>query len=586
MAKMQIDIIGNDKTKKAFNSLQNNVSKTEKSFFNLKNAIIAIAGSVVIKQVLNLSNEYQQLQNRIKLVTTSSQQLAQVQDELFAITRRTRGGFSETVELYQKLALQAGSLGLKQQDLLQITENVNKVIAIAGVGSVQASAGILQLSQAFASGRLQGDEFRSISENIPPLLTIFAKELGVTRGELKKLGSEGKITSEVIATALLKETENINDSFSKLSSTLGQATTVLGDSFLNLIGKFNETTGAADFLAEAMLKASQGIDKFAESLGNASDKVQNLKDDLVELQDQGLDLGALALKDPTGIFQTEITEQAIEDIKEAIDILDIYKDKIQLIAEGQIKNFAELDKIAEAEERVKEEKKKQLELQEKIIGQCKVEDSLQQDILNKIIKHNEQFNLASEIFTTMTETISSFSRGIARSIVLGEDMEETFKTIARNLLIEIIAKTIERIALLFIEKLIIEKIFKKQSDQLDKEKAITREKQKQVALQAILVALGGGGGGGGFFGFAQGGAVSKGKPILVGENGPEIFRPNSTGQIEQNARGFEMGGATTLNFNINAVDVKGVEELLLDNRSTIVNVINGALNDQGKEALV
>ena len=586
MAKMQIDIIGNDKTKKAFNSLQNNVSKTEKSFFTLKNAIIAIAGSVVIKQVLNLSNEYQQLQNRIKLVTTSSQQLAQVQDELFAITRRTRGGFSETVELYQKLALQAGSLGLKQQDLLQITENVNKVIAIAGVGSVQASAGILQLSQAFASGRLQGDEFRSISENIPPLLTIFAKELGVTRGELKKLGSEGKITSEVIATALLKETENINDSFSKLSSTLGQATTVLGDSFLNLIGKFNETTGAADFLAEAMLKASQGIDKFAESLGNASDKVQNLKDDLVELQDQGLDLGALALKDPTGIFQTEITEQAIEDIKEAIDILDIYRDRIQLIAEGQIKNFAELDKIAEAEERVKEEKKKQLELQEKIIGQCKVEDSLQQDILNKIIKHNEQFNLASEIFTTMTETISSFSRGIARSIVLGEDMEETFKTIARNLLIEIIAKTIERIALLFIEKLIIEKIFKKQSDQLDKEKAITREKQKQVALQAILVALGGGGGGGGFFGFAQGGAVSKGKPILVGENGPEIFRPNSTGQIEQNARGFEMGGATTLNFNINAVDVKGVEELLLDNRSTIVNVINGALNDQGKEALV
>ena len=293
MAKMQIDIIGNDKTKKAFNSLQNNVSKTEKSFFTLKNAIIAIAGSVVIRQVFNLSNEYQQLQNRIKLVTNSTQELNKVQDELFAITRRTRGGFSETVELYQKLALQAGSLGLKQQDLLQITENVNKVIAIAGVGSVQASAGILQLSQAFASGRLQGDEFRSISENIPPLLTIFAKELGVTRGELKKLGSEGKITSEVIATALLKETENINDSFSKLSSTLGQATTVLGDSFLNLIGKINETTGAADFLAEAMLKASEGIDKFAESLGNASDKVQNLKDDLVELQDQGLDLSLI-----------------------------------------------------------------------------------------------------------------------------------------------------------------------------------------------------------------------------------------------------------------------------------------------------
>ena len=87
-------------------------------------------------------------------------------------------------------------------------------------------------------------------------------------------------------------------------------------------------------------------------------------------------------------------------------------------------------------------------------------------------------------------------------------------------------------------------------------------------------------------GFEKGGAVSKGKPILVGENGPEIFRPNSTGQIEQNARGTSMNGTTNINFTINAVDVKGVEELLLDNRSTIVNVINGALNDQGKEALV
>jgi len=86
-------------------------------------------------------------------------------------------------------------------------------------------------------------------------------------------------------------------------------------------------------------------------------------------------------------------------------------------------------------------------------------------------------------------------------------------------------------------------------------------------------------------GFQKGGAVSKGQPILVGENGPEMFVPNSTGQIEQSARGTDMG-RTILNFNITATDVKGVEELLLDNRSTIVNVINGALNDQGKEALV
>ena len=86
-------------------------------------------------------------------------------------------------------------------------------------------------------------------------------------------------------------------------------------------------------------------------------------------------------------------------------------------------------------------------------------------------------------------------------------------------------------------------------------------------------------------GFQSGGAVSKGQPIMVGENGPEMFVPNSTGQIEQSARGTG-GGETNINFSINATDVRGVKELLIDNRATIVNVINSALNEKGKEAIV
>jgi len=557
MAKMQIDIIGKDKTQKAFNSLQKNVNKTQQSFFTLKNAIIAVASSVVIRQLLDLSNEYQNLQNRLKLVTNSTRELTAVQEELFEISRRTRGGFSETVELYQKLALQAQNLGLRNSELLEITENVNKVIGIAGVNAIQASAGILQLSQAFASGRLQGDEFRSISENIPPLLDIFAKELGVTRGELKKLGSEGKITSDVIATALLKETDNINKKFEQLSPTIGQATVRIRNSFVNLVGKFNEVTGTADALSASIIGVSDALDNLTKGNG----KLEQF-------------LAGLALSMGIAVDLEALNEQLNETYN--------------IINRGGGQDLAQTESLSDLEKTVKltkEEVKKREEIQERIIGQCKIEDNLQQDILNKIIQQNEQFNLASEIFSVMTNTISSLSRGIARSIVLGEDMAETFKMIARNLLIEIIAKTIERLALLAIEKLLIEKIFKKQNDQLQKERQITREKQKQVALQLILVALGGGGGGGGgLFGFAQGGAVSKGKPILVGENGPEIFRPNATGQI-QNARGMG-GGQTTVNFNINTVDASGFEELLVRSRGTITQLINNAVNERGREAII
>jgi hypothetical protein len=89
-----------------------------------------------------------------------------------------------------------------------------------------------------------------------------------------------------------------------------------------------------------------------------------------------------------------------------------------------------------------------------------------------------------------------------------------------------------------------------------------------------------------FSGKASGGAVQKGQPYLVGENGAEIFRPNSTGQIEQSARGGSGGGSTTVNFNINTVDASGFEELLVRSRGTITQLINSAVNERGSKNLI
>ena len=586
MSDLRINILAQDKTKQAFSSVQKNVGGVKTSLFSLKNILLAVAGSVVIREFGRLSNEFQNLQNRLKLVTGSTSELVSVQNKLFDISQRTRGGFSETVELYQKLALQSRNLGLKQSELSQITENVNKTIAIAGVGSVQASSGILQLSQAFASGRLQGDEFRSISENIPPLLDIFAKELKVTRGELKKLGAEGKITSDIIARALLKETDNLSKQFEQLSPTIGQSTTVLKNSFLNLVGVFNEVTGVADKLSASFIKMSEFIDGLTESLKPLPNEFGAVSKEISKMRKE-LEM----FEDPESYF-------AYQEQADKIDVLtEKYKELASVFRVGggaDISQIESLDEIGKKlESNTKKVKKKKQEYQNiheaylKHQKQVEVNNKLHIDIHDQLQKHNEQFSLSSEIFSTLTSTVSSFSRGIAESIVLGKSMAETFKKIAQRLLIEIIAKTIERIALLAIEKLLIDKIFKQEDNRLDTEKKITREKQKQVALQTILVALGGGGGGffSSFFGKASGGAVSKGQPELVGERGPELFIPNSTGQITQSARGTG-GGAVNVNFNINTVDASGFEDLLFRSRGTITQLINSAVNERGRESLI
>jgi len=86
-------------------------------------------------------------------------------------------------------------------------------------------------------------------------------------------------------------------------------------------------------------------------------------------------------------------------------------------------------------------------------------------------------------------------------------------------------------------------------------------------------------------GFEKGGAVSKGQPVMVGERGAELFIPNQTGQITQSARGTGGGGAT-VNFNINTVDASDFEELLVRSRGTITQLINNAVNEKGREALI
>ena len=88
-----------------------------------------------------------------------------------------------------------------------------------------------------------------------------------------------------------------------------------------------------------------------------------------------------------------------------------------------------------------------------------------------------------------------------------------------------------------------------------------------------------------FLGFAKGGAVAKGQPVVVGERGAEVFVPNQTGQITQAARGTA-GSMTTVNFNINTLDASGFDDLLVRNRGTITQIINNAVNERGSKNLI
>jgi len=86
--------------------------------------------------------------------------------------------------------------------------------------------------------------------------------------------------------------------------------------------------------------------------------------------------------------------------------------------------------------------------------------------------------------------------------------------------------------------------------------------------------------------FEKGGRPPVGRPSLVGEKGAELFVPDQAGTIVPNDK-LGMGGQpVTVNFNISTVDARGFNELLVNSRGTIVNLINSAVNEKGKMAII
>jgi hypothetical protein len=152
--------------------------------------------------------------------------------------------------------------------------------------------------------------------------------------------------------------------------------------------------------------------------------------------------------------------------------------------------------------------------------------SLLEEITEQIKKGNDAFKIQDEIVKMIKDGVSSVSKSIAESIVLGKELTASFKALAQQILVNIISKTIERLALLGIEKLLLGDIVNKEAEKDN----LIRKQNTNLKRQIALNAMTGGGGSflsGLFGGKASGGSVQKGQPYMVGENGAEMFVPKS-----------------------------------------------------------
>jgi tape measure domain-containing protein len=181
------------------------------------------------------------------------------------IANRSRTSLKSTIELYTRTSLATKNLGYTAEQVNQFTETMNKAVMTSGATAQEANNALIQLSQGLSSGRLQGEELRSVLEQLPVVADIIARSMGVSRGELRKLGADGKITSQVIMEAFLKTTKRVDLMFEQTAMTVGQSWTILKNNLQTSIGEGSKSAMAE--LAKLLNDAASAVKDLTDSDG-------------------------------------------------------------------------------------------------------------------------------------------------------------------------------------------------------------------------------------------------------------------------------------------------------------------------------
>lgn len=205
-----------------FNQELNDTGTSANNASNGLNRMLkTLLGFAGLKKGIDIVDSYSNINARLSLINDELQTQLELQDKIFASAERARGSYSEIASAIAKMGLLAGDAFSGNDELIAFTELVQKSFKVGGADTSEQMGAMRQLSQAMASGRLQGDELVSIMENAPMIYQAIANFTGLSKGELKELSSSGAITADIIKNAMFGAADDIEEKFSKIPMTFG-----------------------------------------------------------------------------------------------------------------------------------------------------------------------------------------------------------------------------------------------------------------------------------------------------------------------------------------------------------------------------
>jgi hypothetical protein len=643
MADQQLNIKLNviDNASRAFTSVKN-------SIFNVRNALIGLGAGVAVNSLINIGKEADNVSARLNQLAKAGFGGSQAFDQLtrFAISAKIPlldvfqasndllAVSKSPEELARNLQIASNASAFFKISFVEASDQVAKAL-LKGIDSARLfqDRGIKSLrgfgefadksfdgvgralERNFGADGIFGKANQELKDGLTGTLIALDNRFKQFQITIAK-GFFDSLTKELGDLEIFLNNNNkaIDDLAKNIGEILGKAVVALGNAVVFVKDNFDILVNL--FFSFIGLKAGQYIYELVgafEALGIALDKVDKKASRNALFLVLGLLAGFVASVEE---FRRKFghTNTEVEKLNENLDGTSYLLDSMP-------KTWQEILRLT------KESNKEQLTFANLFsnVAQKNI------DSIKNLQKGFSDLEAVSKFVTEILEKgIKAFSRGIAESIVLGKGLEDTFRKFVQETAVNMIATIAELIIRTYILKTLFEALGLPVEEANDNSKKLrdtsldifginignygiqvltTAEIVKQNALLAERQAMSGGdSGGSGFLGtllnigmsafggggatgfpdappalYAEGGSVRGGMPITVGERGREMFIPSSNGTIVPN---HDMGSGSNITFNIQANDVRGIKELLIDNRATIINLVNQGANQKGKSNIV
>ncbi len=259
-ANMELDemvqnINESEQQQESFNESMNqgarSASGLERKLLGVAAAYVSIQG---LGKLMNLSDTMTLSESRLSLIVDDGGSVEELQNKIFASAQNSRAAYTDVSATIAKLGMMAGDAFTNNDELIEFTELMNKNFVVGGSSATEQASAMYQLTQAMASGRLQGDEYRSIIENAPMLaksIEDYMTNVQGATGSMKDWASEGLLTADVIKNALFNASDQVNEQFEQMPMTFGQVATSMKNqalmAFDPVLEKLNDIANSERF---------------------------------------------------------------------------------------------------------------------------------------------------------------------------------------------------------------------------------------------------------------------------------------------------------------------------------------------------